>query len=151
MADQTLINEITNDPLGRGYSGMMDSEIYTSLTTENISVPYTRFISLRGCASVLSDIEYATFKAFLTTVAGYGDRYTDMVNMLSLPCNDDGDTGGLDFGCNDVRSLIDNFGIIEGMSTAATNLKALAEHNIGRMAQLGGSWRLLDIIRARRA
>lgn len=148
--NQALLDELTNDPLERGYSNMSAEAIYASLTTANISVPYTRFISLRGVASTLSDVEYATFKGFLTSVSELGVRYSDMVSMLSQPCNDDGDTGGLDFGCTDVRTLIDSFGALEGMADAATNLKALAEHDITRMAQLGESWSLLDIIRAKR-
>jgi len=146
MSDQSLIDELSLP----AYAGMTDEEAYSALSAETVTKPCQRFVSLRGVANVLTDVEYATFKAFLETVAGYGARYADMVTLLSSPCGDEGETGGLDFGCDDVRALIDQFAAVDDMADAAVKLKALGEHQISRMADLGQSWRLLDVIRARR-
>ena len=150
MNEAALISELTNDPLNRGYAEMTDQEVYDSLKTVNITELYQRFISLRGVAAILSNEEYAAFKAFLSSVASQGARYADMIAMLEKPCSDDGDTGGLDFGCAGVRALLDGFGQVEGMATAAANLKALAEHLVSRDGQLGIGARMIDVIRTRR-
>ena len=151
MADADLITEISKDPAGRGYATLTtDEAVHARLIEEDIAIPYTRFISLRACANVLDDDEYTAFKTFLGTVEAMGARQADMVAMLKLPCGDDGATGGLDFGCDAVRTLIDAFGAA-GNATAAAKLKGLAERIVSRNTQLGKSWRLLDVIRARRA
>lgn len=142
MSDQELIDELSLP----AYAGMTDDEAYAALSAETVTEPYTRFVSLRGVANVLTDAEYAAFKAFLEAVAGMGARHADMVTLLSQPCGDDGETGGLDFGCDDVRTLIDQFGTVEGMAEASAKLKGLGERIVYQHPGLTVG----DVIRARR-
>ncbi len=147
-ADAALITELSTDP-GGIYSGCTTAEEYwAAYVAATIPEVYQRFISLRACAAILTDTEYATFRAMLTSAATSSVRVADMVDMLAQPCADSGDSGGLDFGCDGVREMIDSFGAVEGMATAAAALKALAERTVSRQSQLGQSWRLLDFIRA---
>lgn len=54
----SLIDEITNDPLVRGYSGMTDAELADSLNTENRSVT-KQFLTGSEIFNATDDVEYA--------------------------------------------------------------------------------------------
>ncbi len=55
---ETLINELSTDPLGRGYASMTDEEVAASLKERNRRVPTQRFISMRAIAAVLDDLVF---------------------------------------------------------------------------------------------
>jgi len=138
----TLKVEVDTDPLGRGYAGMTNEEVATSLNVVDRTQTYTRFCSYRILADVLADAEYATVKGFLAATAQAGvdagsSRVADMVAMLDKPCGDDGSTGGLDFGCDGVRAVMDLYASQTGDTATAAKVKALAENVVSRATELG--------------
>ena len=54
----TLIAELRDDPLNRGYASMTDEQVATTLNEKNRRVPTQRFISMRAIAAVLDYIEF---------------------------------------------------------------------------------------------
>jgi hypothetical protein len=153
MNQATLQTELSDDPLARGYAGMTDTERYASLTAEDRPSTTMRFASLRTLAAELTDEEYVTIKGVLTAVAASNVKVADMLSILATPGNDDGTGGGLDFGCDSVRGMIDAF-VAGELITAdlGAKIKAIAETTTSRAAELGiADVRLLDVIRAGRA
>lgn len=98
---------------------------------------FSRFLSLRSLAAVLSDAEYTAFKAFTATAAQTSARTADMVALLETPSNDEGDNGGLDFGEADVLAMMDAFAAIEGMADAAARVKALVTRTVNVASDYG--------------
>ncbi len=136
--------EVDTDPLDRSYAGMTNTEVAASLNTVNRTQTYTRFCSYRMLADALTDAEYAAVKTFLAAAAQAGidagsSRVEDMIAMLDKPCGNDGSTGGLDFGCDGVRAVMDAFGASGGAATLvmANKVKALAEKAVSRATELG--------------
>jgi len=134
-----LINELRNDPLGRGYASMTDDEVAASLNEKNRRVPTQRFISMRAIAAVLDDIEYAKVKAAIQTLAQQSPRVADMLAFLNMPCDDSGTTGGLDFGNESVRMTIQSLPAVDSTITQATvdKLLAIGEKEVSRAEELG--------------
>ena len=54
----TLIAELRDDPLNRGYASMTDEQAANALNERNRRVPTERFISMRAIAAVLDDIVF---------------------------------------------------------------------------------------------
>lgn len=153
MNYETLTAELRDDPLGRSYSTMTDEQRYASLTAADRPSTTMRFASLRTLAAALDDTEYATIKGVLTAVAASNVKVADMLGVLATPGNDDGTGGGLDFGCESVRAMIDAF-VAGELITAdlGAKIKAIGETTTSRAAELGISdVRLLDVIRVGRA
>lgn len=130
-----LVNELQDDPLGRGYAGMSDADAAADLNTAYRSEPYQRFASWRAAAAILTDEEYAAAKADTQTLAAMSSRLADMVALLGSPCDDTGATGGIDFGHPEVRAMIDAMPTLSAEGKA--KLKAIGERPISRAAELG--------------
>jgi len=130
-----LVAELRDDPLGRGYARMTDEQAAASLNETNRTRIVKRFVSWRGVATVLDDTEYAAVKTAVQQLAQSSERVADMLKMLELPCDESGTTGGLDFGCDQVRGMID---VLPGVDDAVkAKLRALGEETISRAAELG--------------
>ena len=129
--------ELTADPEDIGYTELTDQQAADALNVVNRVQVYSRFLSLRALAAVMSDVEYGTLKAFLSQASAASPRVADMAAMLAMPCSDAGDTGGLDFGAAEVRAMVDAFGALDGMADAAARVKALAERRVSRAEELG--------------
>ena len=136
---QTLITELQTDPLNRGYSQMTDEQVAAALNEKNRRVPTERFISMRAIAAVLDDIEYAKVKAAIQTLAQQSPRVADMLEFLNMPCDDSGTTGGLDFGNDGVRMMIQSLTAVDNTITQETisKLLALGEKVVSRAEELG--------------
>lgn len=149
MNYEVLKAELAADPLARGYSGMSDVDRYASLTTADRLSTTIRFASLRTLAAELTDAEYATIKGVLTAVAAGNVKVADMLAVLAAPGDDDGTGGGLDFGCDSVRGMLDQFVTGELITEElGAKIKAIGETLISRAAELDiADVRLLDVIR----
>jgi len=134
-----LVNELQADPLGVGYPNMTDDEVAASLNERNRRVPTQQFISMRAIAAVLDDTEYSKVKAAIQTLAQQSPRVADMLVFLNMPCDDSGTTGGLDFGNESVRMIIQSLPAVDGTITQATvnKLLALGEKEVSRAEELG--------------
>lgn len=137
MNYDTLKTELTADPLGVGYAEMDAQAAADVLNAVNRPQVYSRFLSLRAIAAVLTDEEYGAFKAFLAQASAASPRVADMAAMLAMPCSDSGETGGLDFGEATVRGMVDAFGAATSLPEAAARVKMLAERTISRATELG--------------
>ena len=135
----SLITELTTDPLSRGYAQMSDEQVVASLVEANRHVPTQRFVSMRAIANVLDDIEYAKVKAAIQMLAQQSPRVADMLAFLNMPCDDSGTTGGLDFGNESVRMMIQSLPAVDSTITQATldKLLALGEKVVSRAEELG--------------
>ena len=134
-----LTGELRDDPLGVGYAQMSDEQVAASLSEANRHVPTQRFISMRAIAAVLDDIEYAKVKAAIQTLAQQSPRVADMLEFLNMPCDDSGTTGGLDFGNEGVRMMIQSLPAVDSTINQATisKLLALGEKVVSRAEELG--------------
>ena len=134
-----LVQELRDDPLRYGYANMSDDEVAASLNEPRYSVPTQRFVSMRAIAAVLDDIEYAKVKAAIQTLAQQSPRVADMLVFLNMPCDDSGTTGGLDFGNESVRMIIQSLPAVDSTITQATvnKLLALGEKEVSRAEELG--------------
>ena len=131
---ETLCEELKTDPLQLGYALMSDAEVAEVLNKRMRTRPVMRFCNLRTVAAVLDDVEYTTVKAVLATAAQYSERVKDMLHFLSLPCDEQGSTGGLDFGHPATRAFIQSLPISESVKQ---KLLALGEQRCSRAEELG--------------
>ena len=136
---ETLISELQNDPLNRGYASMTNEEVAASLNEINRRVPTQRFISMRAIAAVLDNEQYARVKAAIQTLASQSVRVADMLTFLNMPCDDSGTTGGLDFGNESVRMMIQSLPVVDNTIAQETisKLLALGEKVVSRAEELG--------------
>ena len=136
---EVLIAELRDDPLGVGYASMTDEQVAAALNEKNRRVPTQRFISMRAIADVLDDVEYAKVKAAIQAQASQSPRVADMLMFLNMPCDDSGTTGGLDFGNESVRMMIQSLPAVDSTITQATvdKLLALGEKVVSRAEELG--------------
>jgi len=134
-----LISEIRNDPLGRAYASMSDEEVAASLNEKNRRVPTERFISMRAIANVLNDEEYAKVKSAIQVSASQSVRVADMLAFLNMPCDDTGTTGGIDFGNEAVRQMIQHLAQVDSTISPETidKLLSLGERIASRAEELG--------------
>jgi hypothetical protein len=128
-----LVPELRDDPLTRGYSGMTNEAILTSLLVKNRTKIVPTFGSFRTLASVLDDTEYGTVKATLTAAAAQSPKIADMLIMLNLPGDEAGNAGGIDMSNALVRGMVDTL----FSETIASKMKAVAEILISRAEELG--------------
>jgi len=121
-----LRDEITNDPLGRGYSGMSDGEIAIDINTEYRS--WNR-ISMLG-SEIWENTNLAEFGALLdgADTAGKNER-NEKQEWLSFCAIDSHDPFGLS-----VQFVIGLFG---AGSVTVTNLSAARVETISRGYELG--------------
>ncbi|TDI82536.1 MAG: hypothetical protein E2O80_02010 [Betaproteobacteria bacterium] len=125
----TLKDEINNDPIGRGYSGMDDTEILASLKVEDraFDVPFVTGFAVQN---EVVDSEYDALTA------------TKKLQLLSLISSDRLDPFG--FGANIIKDIF-----TQGAQTLA-NLQAMRSILITREEELElGNVRLGAIERAR--
>ena len=135
----SLITELTTDPLSQGYAQMSDEQVAEALNERNRRVPTQRFISMRAIAAVLDDIEYAKVKAAIQTLAQQSPRVADMLEFLNMPCDDTGTTGGIDFGNEAVRAMIQHLVQVDSTISPETigKLLSLGERAVSRAEELG--------------
>jgi len=122
-----LSDEITSDPLGRGYSTMSDLEAANDLNTAYQEVNRTSMTR----QEVLDEIEPAALAALS------GDNATKVFGMLSDTVNPFG---------NAAQVLIDAFG---SGSQTIINLAAARKHTISRAQELGITVNEGDVSHAR--
>ena len=98
------------------YGGMSDADAAAAIDTQTVPAPYRMvFGSFRTMAAILNDTEYNTLRAALNTAAQQetdagGTRLADMVEMLRLPGDAEGNGGGLDLGSEGVVQMLAHFG-----------------------------------------
>ena len=98
------------------YGGMSDAEAAAAIDAQTVPAPYRMvFGSFRTLAAILTDIEYNTLRAALNAAAQQetdagGTRLADMVEMLKLPGDAEGNGGGLDLGSEGVAQMLAYFG-----------------------------------------
>ena len=83
-----------------------DAEAAAFLNARNVVETYSRFGSLRTLADLLTAEEYAALKTALTAAAQGQPVVADMVEMLRLPGDEQGNGGGIDFGSSRVAEML---------------------------------------------
>ena len=156
---QILIAELQK-PL---YAEMSEAQAAAELNAVDKTEIYSRFGSFRTLANLLTESEYGVLRAVLTTTAQQSAVVADMIEMLKLPGDEQGNGGGIDFGAATVRAKIDAIepalATAIGGETAATDAAALcvkvkgyAERTTSMSAMLGlGSVTENDVHNARSA
>jgi len=121
-----LRDEITNDPLGRGYSGMNDGEVAIDINTEYRSRNRT---SMSG-SEIWKNTNLAEFGALLqgASVAGKAER-NEKLEWISFCAIDSHDPFG-----SSVQFVTNLFGV---GSVTVTNLNAARVETISRGNELG--------------
>ena len=133
----TLISELRNDPLSRGYAAMTDAQVAESLNAPDRTLVFQRFGSFRTLAGVLDDAEYATVKSVLAQIAQQSPKVADMVELLKLPCDESGATGGMDFGDPQVRAFVQALPDPPITPAIKSKVLAIAERKVSRAEELG--------------
>ena len=87
-------------------SAKTDAEAVEFLNAKNIAETYSRFGSFRTLAELLTPEEYSALKAALTAAALGQAVVADMVEMLKLPGDEQGNGGGIDFGSSRVGEAL---------------------------------------------
>ena len=129
---QALKTELTTDPLGRGYAGMTNTQVVTSLRTANRTVE-RRSVSGSQIYNAIVPSEFSTL------LATQQQLVRDVFGL--------GDTIDVRTGTNVRAVMLAAFGA--GTTTRA-NLIALVQETISRAAELGlGDVREGDVARAR--
>ena len=129
---QALKTELTTDPLGRGYAGMTNTQVVTSLRTANRTVERR---SVSG-SQIYNAIVPSEFSALLAT------QQQLVRDVFGL-----GDTIDVRTGTNVRAVMLAAFGA--GTTTRA-NLIALVQETVSRAAEIGlGDVREGDVARAR--
>ena len=129
---QALKTELTTDPLGRGYAGMTNTQVVTSLRTANRTVE-RRSVSGSQIYNAIVPSEFSTL------LATQQQLVRDVFGL--------GDTIDVRTGTNARAVMLAAFGA--GTTTRA-NLIALVQETISRAAELGlGDVREGDVARAR--
>lgn len=100
---QALIAELQK-PL---YAEMSEAQAAAELNAVNKTEVYSRFGSFRTLANLLTETEYAALKTVLTAAAQQSAVVADTIEMLTLPGDEQGNGGGIDFGAATVRAKID--------------------------------------------
>jgi len=129
--DYTILkNEITNDPLGRGYASMSDAQVAASLNTVDRTVPDSTRYTMRRVMEVMTDAGAAITKL---------DQVTDPLvveAMRALRSYTEG--GGLDFSHPKTIGMIDQL-TSQGVLTSqeASELKSIGTKPASRAEELG--------------
>jgi len=111
---------------------LSEEEILTALTKKDRVKVISRFGSFRTLADALTDAEYTTVKTTLTEAAKSSVKLSDMLSMLMLPGDDEGNGGGVNIGSPQVRFIIESLFTKE----IADKIKKYAEVSISRAEEL---------------
>jgi hypothetical protein len=107
------------------------------LNAKSIVETYSRFGSFRTLAELLTAAEYAALKTALTAAAQGEPVVADMVEMLKLPGDEQGNGGGIDFGSTRVAEMVGQL-VGSGLSAAiAAKLTGYAQRQVSMAEQLG--------------
>ena len=118
MADLAkLRTELTTDPLARGYAGMSDAQVITSLNTANRTITRSVIPSFEVVNAIV-----ATEYAALTQVQ------RDAVQLVT-------GAGNVDANNSNVRAIFQN--VFGAGTTTRTNLLALPTVSVSRATELG--------------
>jgi hypothetical protein len=114
-----------------------DAEAAEFLNAKNLVETYSRFGSFRTLAGLLTAAEYAALKTALTAAAQGQPVLADMIEMLKLPGDEQGNGGGIDFGSARVAETLAQ--LVEGGLDAAiaAKLTAYAQRQTSIAEQLG--------------
>jgi len=114
-----------------------DAEAAEFLGAKNVTETYSRFGSFRTLAELLTPEEYAAVKAALTAAAQGQAIVADMVEMLKLPGDEQGNGGGIDFGSTRVAEALAQL-VQSGLdATIAAKLTGYAQRQVSIADQLG--------------
>ena len=119
MDYQTLAAELAKP----AYAAMTDAEAADVLNAATETAVVSRFGSLRTLAAILTPEEYAAVRSALDAAAGQSVVVADMLAMLKLPGDDQGNGGGIDLGNAAVRVMLDQL----CTPAVAAKIKAWAE------------------------
>jgi hypothetical protein len=114
-----------------------DGEAAEFLNAKNLVETNSRFGSFRTLAGLLTPAEYAAVKTALTAAAQGQPIVADMIEMLKLPGDEQGNGGGIDFGS--VR-VVETLGqLVQGGLDAAiaAKLTGYAQRQVSIADQLG--------------
>lgn len=89
------------------YADLSDQEAADALNALTETQIVSRFGSLRTLAALLTAEEYAVVRGTLDAAAGQSVVVADMLAMLKLPGDDQGNGGGIDLGNAAVRAMLD--------------------------------------------
>jgi hypothetical protein len=114
-----------------------DADAADLLNAKNIVESYSRFGSFRTVAELLTAAEYAALKTVLTAAAAGQAVVADMIEMLKLPGDEQGNGGGIDFGSARVAEMLAQL-VQSGLDAGiAARLTAYAQRQISVAEQLG--------------
>jgi hypothetical protein len=114
-----------------------DAEAAAFLNAKNVVETYSRFGSFRTLAELLTPEEYAAVKTALTAAAQGQAVVADMIEMLKLPGDEQGNGGGVDFGSARVAAALGQL-VQGGLDTAiAAKLTCYAQRQVSIADQLG--------------
>jgi hypothetical protein len=116
--------------------GKTDAEAAAFLNAKNITESYSRFGSFRTLAELLTPEEYAAVKTSLTAAAQSQPLVADMVEMLKLPGDEQGNGGGIDFASARVAAVLAQ--LVQGGldSSIAARLLGYAQRQVSIADQL---------------
>ena len=100
----TLIDELRK-PL---YAALSDADAAAELNAVNQTEIVSCFGSFRTLANLLSERQYNALAAAIDAAAPHSRLVADMVKMLSLPGDEQGNGGGIDFGAEPTRACLDS-------------------------------------------
>lgn len=128
-----LSDELTVDPLGRGYGGMTDVEVVASLSTEDRTVPDTTRRTFR-------DLLRQEGMAVAGTIAGklkVGAEGNEGLALAVGACMNYSNGGGLDFANQKTIDGIDTI-VTSAVITSAEGdqLKAMGQKTVSRAVEL---------------
>lgn len=132
MNYRKLKDELVNDPLARGYSGMTDQEAADSLNTPDRIVTCECRATIRSLMADLGPTEADDIITALEAAATNNNITARALKLLS-PAE-----GGIDLGHASTRAQIDGL-VTAGVLTSVqgTALKGLAEKTVSRAEELG--------------
>ena len=114
-----------------------DAEAAEFLGAKNVVETYSRFGSFRTLAELLTAAEYAALKMALTAAAQGQPVVADMVEMLKLPGDEQGNGGGIDFGSPRVAEMLGQL-VQSGLDAdIAAKVTGYAQRQVSIADQLG--------------
>ena len=126
----STLSEELRQPL---YAALSDADAAAALNAVDKTETYSRFGSFRTMASLLTPDEYNALRPVLDTAAQASAVVSDMLGMLKLPGDEQGNGGGIDFGNAAVQAMLDQLCTAE----VAGKLKGYAERLTSTTALLG--------------
>jgi hypothetical protein len=129
-----LVPELKNDPDKVGYASMTDEQIAAVMLEPAGVEVVDHYASFRQIAAVLDDTEYNQLRNLLDGIAQQNRRVADMLEMLKLPGDAQGNGGGINFGHPAVRGFIEQLPIAQ---ETKRKLLAIAERPLPRWKKIG--------------